>query len=96
MATAVLIINTFPGKWSAEIPRCETIVCPPIDKFDDTRLQLLEYNNTFGRRAVFACMWGHRLLGSQSIECQGDGSWSGSTPSCEGKLRKFFSCYLLA
>ncbi|XP_060832880.1 locomotion-related protein Hikaru genki isoform X2 [Bombus pascuorum] len=80
---AAVITCQYNGKWSAEIPRCETIVCPPIDKFDDTRLQLLEYNNTFGRRAVFACMWGHRLLGSQTIECQGDGSWSGSTPSCE-------------
>lgn len=72
------------------MPRCKTIECPPIDAIGDTRLQLLEYNNTFEGRAVFACMWGHRLLGSQNIECQGDGSWSGGMPSCVGRHRKFF------
>lgn len=72
----------YNGKWSAEMPRCETIECPPINAIGDTRLQLLEYNNTFGGRAVFACMWGHQLLGSQNVECQGDGSWSGGMPSC--------------
>ncbi|XP_076764258.1 locomotion-related protein hikaru genki isoform X1 [Xylocopa sonorina] len=73
----------YNGKWSADIPRCQTIECPSMDTLSDTWLQLLEYNNTFGGRAVFACMWGHRLLGPQSIECQGNGSWSGSMPSCD-------------
>lgn len=54
---------------------------------DDTWLQLLEYNNSFAGRAVFACMWGHKLLGSQSIECKEDGSWSGAIPSCAGESR---------
>ncbi|XP_043522796.1 locomotion-related protein Hikaru genki [Frieseomelitta varia] len=71
----------YNGKWSAEMPQCKTIKCPSINA-TDTRLELLEHNNTFGGRAVFACMWGHQLLGSQNIECQGDGSWSGSMPSC--------------
>ena len=79
------------------MPRCKTIECPSIEEIGDTRLQLLEYNNTFGSRAVFACMWGHRLLGSESMECQGDGSWSSGMPSCVGKhLGKFRSCSLLA
>ncbi|XP_015437862.1 PREDICTED: locomotion-related protein Hikaru genki [Dufourea novaeangliae] len=72
----------YNGKWSADIPRCETIKCPPLDTVDDTWLQLLEYNNTFDGKAVFACMWGHKLLGSQTIECKGDGSWSGDMPNC--------------
>lgn len=67
------------------MPRCETIECPPMDTLDDTRLQLLEYNNTFGGRVVFACMWGNKLLGSQTIDCQGDGSWSEAVPSCMGR-----------
>ncbi|XP_061926899.1 locomotion-related protein Hikaru genki isoform X3 [Apis cerana] len=72
----------YNGKWSAEMPECITITCPSVEILDDTRLQLLEYNNTFGSRAIFTCMWGHKLLGPQSIECQGDGSWSGDKPSC--------------
>ena len=71
------------------MPRCETIECPPIDAIGDARLQLLQYNNTFGGTAVFACMWGHRLLGSRNVECRGDGSWSGGVPSCVGRRRKF-------
>ncbi|XP_076622652.1 locomotion-related protein hikaru genki isoform X4 [Colletes latitarsis] len=74
--------NVCAGKWSGDMPRCETIECPPMNTFTDTWLQLLEYNNTFGGRAVFACMWGHKLSGLQSIECKGDGSWSGDMPSC--------------
>ncbi|XP_029055571.2 locomotion-related protein Hikaru genki isoform X4 [Osmia bicornis bicornis] len=72
----------YNGKWSADVPRCETIECPPMDIVSDAWLQLIEYNNSFGGKAVFACMWGHKLLGSQSIECQGDGSWSGAMPIC--------------
>ncbi|CAK9802427.1 Locomotion-related protein Hikaru genki [Anthophora plagiata] len=79
---AANITCQYNGKWSADVPRCETIECPHIDTASDTWLQLIEYNNTFGDRAVFACMWGHKLLGAQSIECQGDGSWSGDMPSC--------------
>lgn len=80
------IIVVTLGKWSADMPRCETIECPAMDTLGtDTRLQLIEYNNSFGGKAAFACMWGHRLLGSRSIECKGDGTWSGARPSCAGK-----------
>ncbi|XP_076546206.1 locomotion-related protein hikaru genki isoform X3 [Osmia lignaria lignaria] len=72
----------YNGKWSADVPRCETIECPAMDIVTDAWLQLIEYNNSFGGKAVFACMWGHKLLGSQSVECQGDGSWSGAMPIC--------------
>nr|XP_012153181.1 PREDICTED: locomotion-related protein Hikaru genki isoform X1 [Megachile rotundata] len=72
----------YNGKWSADVPRCETIECSSVDTVSDAWLQLIEYNNSFGGKAVFACMWGHKLLGSESIECQGDGSWSGNVPTC--------------
>lgn len=71
----------YNGKWSAYVPRCEEIECPPID-IDNALLQLIEHNNTFGGIAVFTCMWGHKLSGSQSIRCESDGRWNGSTPTC--------------
>lgn len=79
---APAITCQYNGKWSADVPRCETIECPEINAPADTWLQLLEYNNTFAGRAVFACMWGHKLVGAQSIQCGPDRKWSGSIPTC--------------
>lgn len=56
-----------------------------MDIPDNALLQLIEHNNTYGGRAVFTCMWGHKLSGSQSITCEGDGRWNGSVPTCLGK-----------
>ena len=72
------------GKWSAEVPQCEEIICPPIEP-SNPKLQLLEHNNSFGGRVVFTCMWGNRLSGSQSIKCEGDGVWNDSVPKCIGE-----------
>ena len=73
------------GKWSGEIPRCEAILCPPLEP-SNAKLQLLEHNNTVGGRAVFACMWGHVLTGPLSIRCEGDGVWNGTMPTCKGEF----------
>ncbi|XP_076377842.1 locomotion-related protein hikaru genki isoform X1 [Megalopta genalis] len=72
----------YNGKWSADMPRCTLIECPPLDALNDSRLQLIEYNNSFGGRALFTCMWGHKLVGSDAINCEEDGSWSGDVPIC--------------
>lgn len=74
----------FVGKWSADVPHCEEIECPPIDIPENALLQLIEHNNTYGGQAVFTCMWGHKLSGSQSIRCDSDGRWKGSLPTCLG------------
>ncbi|XP_025602544.2 locomotion-related protein Hikaru genki isoform X1 [Athalia rosae] len=71
----------YNGVWSAEVPRCEAILCPPVEPTNAT-LQLLEHNNSHGGRVVFACMWGYKLLGPQSIRCEGDGVWTNSIPTC--------------
>ncbi|EFN89876.1 Locomotion-related protein Hikaru genki [Harpegnathos saltator] len=70
----------YNGKWSADVPRCEEIECPLINIPDN--VLLIEHNNTFGGKAVFTCMWGHKLSGSQSIRCESDGRWNGSMPTC--------------
>jgi len=82
-------VHLCTGKWSADVPRCEKITCPPIDVSDNALLQLLEHNNTYGGRAVFICMWGHRLSGPQNMICEGDGRWNGSIPTCLG-IRHYY------
>lgn len=81
------------GKWSSEKPRCEPILCPPIES-SNAKLQLLEHNNSFGGRVVFACMWGHRLSGSQSMKCEDDGVWDGSMPTCTGEPIFFIQFFM--
>lgn len=74
----------YNGKWSADVPRCEKITCPQINFTSNNRrlLQIIEHNNTYGGRAIFTCMWGHKLSGSQNIICEGDGRWNDSIPTC--------------
>ncbi|XP_043287021.1 locomotion-related protein Hikaru genki isoform X2 [Venturia canescens] len=72
----------YNGKWSGEVPRCEPILCPPLEPAN-AKLQFLEHNNTVGGQAVFACLWGNVLTGARTIRCKGDGTWNGSMPTCK-------------
>lgn len=45
-------------------------------------LSLVEYNSSFGGRAMFQCSWGYRLVGAPGLECEMDGTWSGEVPFC--------------
>lgn len=73
----------YNGKWSTEVPHCEKIKCSEINIRDNALLVLNEHNNTYGEKAVFTCMWGYKLSGSQSMTCEGDGKWNGSMPTCQ-------------
>lgn len=59
--------------------------CPPLDTAHgslDPHLQLEEYNNSYGGRAVFSCEWGYKLIGPPGLECELSGNWSGTLPKC--------------
>ena len=47
---------------------------------------------TFGQRATYSCNTGYKLVGSGTRTCQGAGSWSGSAPTCQGKLLLHPTC----
>ncbi|KAF4518188.1 hypothetical protein B566_EDAN005913 [Ephemera danica] len=72
------------GQWSGPAPRCVPIQCNSIrdEVGADPRLQLLEYNTTYGGYAKFGCTWGYRLNGPATLLCERDSRWSGSVPSC--------------
>ena len=40
-----------------------------------------------GDTATYTCDSGYELVGSATRTCQADGSWTGSAPTCVGKLR---------
>ncbi|XP_023016189.2 locomotion-related protein hikaru genki [Leptinotarsa decemlineata] len=73
------------GKWSAPVPKCELVKCPPLDSaegLEEPHLQIEEHNNSYGGRSIFSCAWGYKLLGPPGIECELSGNWSGPLPKC--------------
>ena len=41
---------------------------------------------TFGQTATYSCDAGYNLVGNSIRTCQATGVWSGSAPTCQGKL----------
>lgn len=76
-----LNVNPFPGRWSFPPPTCEETFCPMLGSLG-AHLSVVEYNSSFGGRAVFQCAWGYRLVGAPGLECEQDGTWSGAVPQC--------------
>ncbi|CAB3254140.1 unnamed protein product [Arctia plantaginis] len=69
------------SQWSALPPTCEETLCSTL-KTLGPHLSVVEYNSSFGGRAVFQCAWGYRLIGPPGLECEMDGTWSGEVPHC--------------
>ncbi|CAH1647501.1 unnamed protein product [Spodoptera littoralis] len=69
------------GQWSSLPPTCEETFCPML-KTLGPHLSVVEYNSSFGGRAMFQCSWGYRLIGAPGLECEMDGKWSGEVPHC--------------
>ncbi|KAM3968462.1 locomotion-related protein hikaru genki [Aphomia sociella] len=69
------------GRWSSLPPTCEETFCPMLNSLGP-HLSVVEYNSSYGGRAVFQCSWGYRLVGPPGLECELDGKWSGETPIC--------------
>ncbi|XP_026500502.1 locomotion-related protein Hikaru genki isoform X1 [Vanessa tameamea] len=69
------------GRWSSQPPTCVETFCPVLRTLGN-HLSVVEYNSSYGGRAVFACSWGYRLIGAPGLECELDGKWSGEMPHC--------------
>ncbi|XP_063633175.1 locomotion-related protein Hikaru genki [Cydia splendana] len=78
--SAVLICGA-DGNWSSLPPTCVETFCPMLNTLGP-HLSVVEYNSSYGGRAVFQCAWGYRLVGPPGLECEQDGVWSGDTPRC--------------
>ena len=46
---------------------------------------------TVGQIVTYTCNSGYELMGNSTRTCQSSGQWTGSQPSCSGKLYMSFS-----
>ncbi|XP_063969915.1 mucin-2-like isoform X2 [Lytechinus pictus] len=76
------------GSLSAPLPTCEAVVCQLPDTFpsllSSSSIGCIE-GGTIGYAAFcrMECSMGFRLIGDQSISCQGNGTLSGQLPQCD-------------
>ena len=62
--------------------------CPVVQPPVYGAITSLSCGSTYGSRATIACNEGHRLVGSRTRSCEANGTWSGSTTTCESKNLK--------
>lgn len=64
------------------------IICSDVDQLNNgviTYSSGSQSRRPFNSTANYACELGYNLVGQAMRTCQGDGSWSGQEPVCEGE-----------
>nr|XP_039271172.1 sushi, von Willebrand factor type A, EGF and pentraxin domain-containing protein 1-like [Styela clava] len=72
------------GKWTGQKPRCEKFTCPPINlpngQVNCTGIR----HNDYQSKCSYTCNTNYERIGSETTECQLDGTWTNSPPYCKG------------
>ncbi len=67
-----------------------TALCPDLEPVTNGDVSyLVDVTGPFrdvGTMAMYSCVEGFGLIGSESRECLEGGAWSGDTPTCEGTV----------
>ncbi|XP_078583844.1 uncharacterized protein LOC144866356 [Branchiostoma floridae x Branchiostoma japonicum] len=67
------------GTWSHNVPSCAAVECPLLTAPDNGDMT---GNNFYTSEVGFTCDSGFELVGSSTLTCQADATWSGRVPSC--------------
>ncbi|MCB9603534.1 MAG: hypothetical protein H6724_07490 [Sandaracinus sp.] len=68
------------GAWSGSAPSCGPVDCGTLTAPANGNVGAA--STTFGSLAVYSCNDGFTLVGSNMRECQSNGTWSGTSPTC--------------
>ena len=69
------------GSWSGRAPTCTRIVCSNLP--NPSNGQVTFSSGVFvGSRATYTCDSGYLISGQSTRTCQGDGTWTGTAPTC--------------
>ncbi|XP_013383226.1 sushi, von Willebrand factor type A, EGF and pentraxin domain-containing protein 1 [Lingula anatina] len=72
---------SFNGKWVPNAPECEIISCPELSPIENGYAEGAQY--TFSSRVAYHCHPGYELIGSRSIICLSNATWSAPSPMCQ-------------
>ncbi|XP_035509971.1 P-selectin-like [Morone saxatilis] len=70
------------GMWSADIPSCLAVECPPLSRPDNGNLSCSGGNQTFNSTCQFKCNASFLMIGSPVVTCGVNRVWSGPRPYC--------------
>ncbi|XP_061166124.1 sushi, von Willebrand factor type A, EGF and pentraxin domain-containing protein 1-like [Saccostrea echinata] len=74
---------TSSGMWSSSVPVCKRVRCPMLSLSGSGLLPSVNKDDfVFGDHVSFTCTQGYVIVGGTRLECQSDGTWSGSLPTC--------------
>lgn len=60
--------------------------CDPLKPPDNG--DVVMSGTTIGSKATYSCESGFNLVGDEFRNCQDDGEWSGTEPTCSGDLTR--------
>ncbi|XP_076822017.1 uncharacterized protein LOC143468587 [Clavelina lepadiformis] len=76
------------GSWSNTLPNCITASCEELEPLENGEIA---GSLTYGSEVTYTCNDGYVLVGSSTIRCRSDKTWSGSAPYCDGVLTTWSS-----
>ncbi|XP_064406937.1 E-selectin-like isoform X1 [Halichondria panicea] len=69
------------NEYTGTHPNCIKIQCPSLRSSVNGKVAVSSrYLNGFG---TYSCDYGYKLVGSSSVKCKRDQTWSGTAPSCQ-------------
>uniref|UniRef100_A0A3Q1FXF4 E-selectin n=1 Tax=Acanthochromis polyacanthus TaxID=80966 RepID=A0A3Q1FXF4_9TELE len=68
------------GQWTASIPVCTAVECPPLPQPENGYLSCSGGNQVFNTTCQFKCQLGHLMIGLSTVTCGVSGVWSGPRP----------------
>eukprot|EP00058_Branchiostoma_floridae_P027893 XP_002613384.1 hypothetical protein BRAFLDRAFT_68379 [Branchiostoma floridae] len=67
------------GVWSNQPPQCTEVRCPELSAPANGDMT---GGNRYQNQVHFSCNTGYQLVGSTTLTCQADQTWSGPVPNC--------------
>ncbi|NWR86835.1 C4BPA protein, partial [Furnarius figulus] len=71
------------GTWSNPAPECKEVRCENPDVKNGRRLSGFGTEHTYKDTVTFECNSGYRMVGSNTVTCEANNSWTPPLPKCD-------------